>query len=65
MNNIARAQDDIMATLRITQYQPKLNKVSSEQYWLDQPGAPKAKRKRERPKTLPYEEAILQWQKVP
>jgi len=65
MNNIARAQDDIMATLRITQYQPKLNKISSEQYWLAQPGAPKAKRKRERPKTLPYEEAILQWQKVP
>ncbi len=64
MDNIAKAQDKIMATLPAMKYGPKLNKISSPQYWLDQPGAPKAKRKRERPKTLPYQEAIRQWQTV-
>ena len=61
MDNIAREQDKIMASLKNIKYAPKLNKVSTREHWLKQPGAPKAERPRETPKTLPYEEAIKQW----
>ena len=64
MDNIAAAQDKIMASLKRIKYAPRLNKKSSRDYWLNQPGAPKPKRPRETPKTLPYEEAIKQWRKV-
>ena len=64
MDNIAKAQDEIMASLTEMKYRPQLNPISSEQYWLAQPGAPKPVRPRETPKTLPYSQAIKLWQKV-
>ncbi len=62
MDNIAKAQDDIMAKLPEMKYRPKLNPVSSREYWLNKPGAPKSVRGRETPETMPYSQAIQNWQ---
>ncbi|MGR6871729.1 ABC transporter substrate-binding protein [Pseudomonas sp. HK3] len=64
MDNIAYHQDDIMENLKLAQYSPQLNPKKSQAYWFAQPGAPKPKRTRETPKTLPYEEAIKPWRKA-
>jgi glycerol transport system substrate-binding protein len=63
MDNIANAQDEIMRSLKLKRYSPKLNSLKSRDYWLQQPGAPKPERPREKPRTLPYEEAIKLWQR--
>ena len=63
MDNIAYKQDEIMGRLKGIKYAPRLNKKSERDVWLSKPGAPKAKRNRERPKTLLYEEVIKQWRK--
>jgi glycerol transport system substrate-binding protein len=63
MDNIANAQDEIMRSLKLKRYSPKLNSLKSRDYWLQQPGAPKPERPREKPRTLPYEEAIKIWQR--
>ena len=63
MDNIAYEQDKIMAKLTDLKYAPKLNNKSSRETWLNKPGAPKAQRQREKPKTLPYKDVIKQWQK--
>lgn len=63
MDNIAYQQDEIMSKLKNIKYAPKLNKKSSRESWFNKPGAPKAERKRETPKTLPYSDVIKQWKK--
>lgn len=63
MDNIAQAQDSILANLKVKRFTPKLNPVKSHEFWLKQPGAPKPKRQREQPRTLPYEQAIKVWEK--
>jgi len=63
MDNIANAQDDVMRSLKLKRYSPRLNPLKSRDYWLQQPGAPKPERPREKPRTLPYEEAIKIWQR--
>jgi len=63
MDNIANAQDDVMRSLKLKRYSPRLNPLKSREYWLQQPGAPKPERPREKPRTLPYEEAIKIWQR--
>ena len=65
MDNIAIAQDRVMANLQVAQYGPQLNPVTTRKYWLTQPGSPKPARDREIPLTLPYEEAIKIWQTKP
>lgn len=42
---------------------PKLNKPREESYWLNQPGAPKAKLANEKPQgeTVDYDELIKAW----
>jgi glycerol transport system substrate-binding protein len=62
MDKIAQKQDSILQQLRMTRLSPRLNKSKTEAYWLAQPGAPKAKRPRSKPKTIPYAELIQQWQ---
>lgn len=62
MNNIAQAQDEIMSQLQGIKYAPLLNPPQAEKYWLQQPGAPKPERSRERPQTQPYEVVVKQWQ---
>ena len=64
MDNIAIAQDKILSSLKRVKYAPKLNAIKSKEYWLSQPGSPKAHRNRPRPKTLPYSQAMKLWKKV-
>ncbi|MFZ5573333.1 MAG: ABC transporter substrate-binding protein [Thermodesulfobacteriota bacterium] len=61
MNTIAESQDRIMDKMRLARYSPKLNPVKSEEYWLNQPGAPKPPRPKSKPKTVDYDELIKQW----
>jgi glycerol transport system substrate-binding protein len=44
-------------------YAPILNEERDEQYWLDQPGAPKPKLDNEKPqgKTMQYEQMMEEW----
>ena len=61
MDNIAKKQDRIMSSLKMSRLSPKLNSEKSEQFWLLQDGSPKTLRKREKPRTVPYSELIKQW----
>jgi glycerol transport system substrate-binding protein len=51
-----------MQRLRMQQYSPKLNTERSREYWLNQPGSPKAERPPEDPVTVPYDELIQEWE---
>ncbi|ETR72432.1 MAG: hypothetical protein OMM_07510 [Candidatus Magnetoglobus multicellularis str. Araruama] len=62
MDQMARDQDDMMATLKLRKYSPKLNPIKSKDYWLKQPGSPKPERPPEKPKTIAYDQLIKQWQ---
>ena len=62
MDNIAARQDSILSKLRMAKFSPKLNKQKSESEWLKKPGAPKKKRGRDKPATIPYADLIQQWQ---
>jgi glycerol transport system substrate-binding protein len=61
MDNLANEMDDLMGKLKLPKYSPKLNPEKSREYWLNQPGAPKAERPDEKPKTKPYDELIKEW----
>jgi glycerol transport system substrate-binding protein len=61
MDSIAYAMDDIMGKLRLKKYSPELNEEKDPEYWLSQPGSPKAERPDEEPKTMPYDEMLKQW----
>jgi len=62
MDNIASSQDRLMASLKLSQYSPQLNPKKSQEYWLNQPGAPKPARSREQPLTVKYESIIKRWE---
>lgn len=68
MNTLAEQQDKVLARLArhgvLGECGPQLNEPREESYWLDQPGAPKAKLANEKPKgeTVPYDELIKVWQ---
>jgi glycerol transport system substrate-binding protein len=62
MDDLARIQNSLMGRLRMDQYSPDLNPKRSRDYWLNQPGAPKAERSPEEPETVPYDELIQQWE---
>ena len=67
MDNLAREQDRILMRLEraevLDRAGPKLNPKKDESYWLNQPGAPKAKLDNEKPqgKTIKYDELIQAW----
>ncbi len=69
MTSLAEAQDKIMSRLERANVQgdcgPKLNEMKSRDYWLSQPGSPKAKLSNEKPKpeTIDYDELIKSWTK--
>lgn len=63
LDQLAKEQDSLMKNLKMNAYSPKLNPEKSREYWLNKPGAPKAEKKEEKPKTVPYEELLKQWQK--
>lgn len=67
LNGLAEAQDRVMQRLERANVQktcgPKLNEPRDEEYWLNQPGAPKAKLANEKPQgeTVSYEELLQSW----
>jgi glycerol transport system substrate-binding protein len=69
LDGLATAQDKVMARLERAKVQgecgPKLNTPQDAQYWLDQPGAPKAKLANEKPqgKTIAYDTLLESWKK--
>jgi glycerol transport system substrate-binding protein len=68
LDGLAKAQDKVMHRLQRAKVQgecgPKLNKPRDPNYWLGQPGAPKAKLANEKPQgqTVAYDELLKSWQ---
>lgn len=69
MTALAAAQDKVLGRLERAGVQgdcgPKLNEKKGRDYWLKQPGAPKAQLANEKPKpvTVDYDELIKSWSK--
>lgn len=67
LDNLAADQDKVMRRLERAKVQgecgPKLNKPLDPEYWLAQPGSPKAKLKNEKPQgeTVSYAELLKSW----
>ncbi len=70
LDGLAAAQDKVMKRLERSGVQgacgPKLNEKRDAQYWLSQPGSPKAKLDNEKPQgeTVPYQELLKSWRAV-
>ncbi|TRY29208.1 ABC transporter substrate-binding protein [Aliiglaciecola sp. M165] len=68
LDGLAKAQDRILQRLQRANVQgecgPKLNRPQSAEYWLNKPGAPKAKLANEKPQgqTVAYDELLKSWQ---
>jgi len=62
MDEIAFEQDRLMARMKLAKYSPKLNKPRERAFWLNKEGSPKARRERDLPKTMPYEDLIKRWE---
>jgi glycerol transport system substrate-binding protein len=67
MDNLAREMDRVMERIARSggqgEYGPKLNPEKPDSYWLNKPGAPKAKLANERPKgeTVNCDDLIKAW----
>ena len=67
MDRLAQQQDKVLARLERANVQgefgPKLNKKRDRDYWLSQPGSPKAKLANEKPQgeTIPYDALLQAW----
>ncbi len=67
LDGLAKAQDKVLARIERSKVQgengPKLNPEKDPQYWLSQPGSPKAKLANEKPqgKTIAYSELLKSW----
>jgi glycerol transport system substrate-binding protein len=62
MDNIAARQDSILSKLKMAKFSPRLNKPKPESEWLNKSGAPKKRRGRDKPATIPYADLMQQWQ---
>jgi glycerol transport system substrate-binding protein len=68
LNSLCVAQERLLQRLERAgvqgEFGPKLNEERGEDYWLSQPGAPKAKIAQEKPQgvTVNYDELIKSWQ---
>jgi len=68
LDALAEAQDKVLSRLERSGVQgdkgPKLNEKRDREYWLSQPGAPKAKLANEKPQpiTVDYDELLKSWQ---
>jgi glycerol transport system substrate-binding protein len=68
LDGLAAAQDKVMQRLERAKVQgecgPKLNNPRDPEYWLAQPGSPKAKLANEKPQgqTVAYEQLLKSWQ---
>ncbi|MDX2481771.1 MAG: ABC transporter substrate-binding protein [Desulfuromusa sp.] len=67
MDNLAKEQDKILIRIARSKSQdkcgPKMNEERDEAYWLNKPGAPKAKLANEKPQgeTVNYDDLIKAW----
>ena len=67
MDNLAAQQDRVLERLQrhgvLGECGPMLNEERDPEYWLAQPGAPKARLDDEKPRgeTVPYDELIAVW----
>ncbi|MEM6428592.1 MAG: ABC transporter substrate-binding protein [Deinococcota bacterium] len=64
LDNLAQQQDGIMERLERANLPvcgPIMNEVRDREYWLNQPGSPKAEREPEAPIAVPYDELLRQW----
>ncbi|MEA1967218.1 MAG: carbohydrate ABC transporter substrate-binding protein [Thermodesulfobacteriota bacterium] len=61
MDNIANQCDLIMSTMHLAKFSPVLNRPSTAQFWLLQPGAPKAECIRPKPVTVQYDTLVKSW----
>lgn len=64
LDNLAQQQDAIMARLEragMETCSPIMNELRDAEYWLNQPGSPKAERPDEEPVTVAYETLLEQW----
>ncbi len=67
MDNLAREQDRVLKRLERSGVQgdcgPKLNEEQDPEYWLGQPGSPKAKLENEKPQgeTVDYDQLLQAW----
>ena len=67
-DSLAEQQDRVLGRLAQHGVQgecgPQLNEERDAEYWLQQPGAPKARLANEKPQgeTVPYDELIQVWQ---
>ncbi|OMH34047.1 ABC transporter substrate-binding protein [Motiliproteus sp. MSK22-1] len=70
LDGLAKAQDKVLKRLERAKVQgecgPKLNDKSDPEYWLNQPGSPKAKLANEKPpgKTIEYNALLKSWQRA-
>lgn len=70
LNGLAKAQDKVLKRLQRAGVQgdcgPKLNEKRDAEYWLSQPGSPKAKLANEKPKgmTIGYDDLLKSWQQT-
>ncbi len=70
LDGLAAAQDKVLMRLERSNVQgdcgPKLNPEKDPQYWLSQPGAPKAKLSNEKPQgvTINYDTLLESWKQV-
>jgi len=62
LKELAEKQDEVMSQLKLKHYSPRLNPKRNREYWLSQPGSPKAEIvQREKPLTISYDELIKTW----
>ena len=70
MDALAAAQDRMLQRLErhgtLGACGPELNEPREAEYWLSQPGAPKARLSNEKPagETVPYDELLKQWEAI-
>jgi glycerol transport system substrate-binding protein len=62
MDNIAAQMDNAMSQMHMSRFSPRLNDPRPPEYWLEQPGSPKAERPPQAPITVAYDELLLQWE---
>jgi glycerol transport system substrate-binding protein len=69
LDSLCKAQEKVLKRIERSGVQgdigPKLGKAKGADYWLSQPGAPKAKLANEKPKpiTISYDELVKSWKK--
>ncbi len=62
MDRLADEMDELMATMSLARYSPRLDAAVDAEYWLSRPGSPKAERPDAAPETIAYEELVSAWE---